>query len=195
MTMRERRTDSAIHSTRTAADGATPPVLCFVGESGVGKTQVLVSLVAELSRRSYRVATIKHVGGHDFDVDHPGKDSWRYAEAGSDAVAISSPRRLAILRKTRDETPLEQIVSGLGPNFDVVLAEGYKNRPGAKIEVHRRARGRDLMSRIDDLVAVVVDGQLDLAVPQFHFDDVMGIADLVEEWLVENRLHRSRHRD
>ena len=190
MTMRERRAETTARSTPTAADGATPPVLCFVGESGVGKTQVLVSLVAELNRRGYRVATIKHVGDHDFDIDHPGKDSWRYAEAGSAAVAVSSPRRLAILRKTKDETPLEEIVSGLGPHFDIILAEGYKNRPGAKIEVHRRARGRDLMSHTDDLVAVVVDGQLDLALPQFHFDDVIGITDLVEEWL-----GRSSHDD
>ena len=189
MTVRERRTDSANHATRTAADEAAPPVLCFVGESGVGKTQVLVSLVAELSRRGYRVATIKHVGDHDFDAGHPGKDSWRYAEPGSDAVAISSPRRLAILRKTRDETPLEEIVSGLGPNFDLVLAEGYKNRPGAKIEVHRRSRGRELMSSIDDLVAIVVDEQLDLALPQFHFDDIIGIADLVEEWIQRSSNH------
>jgi molybdopterin-guanine dinucleotide biosynthesis protein B len=184
-----RRTKGSVNPAPAAADTMPPPVLCLVGESGVGKTQVLVSLVAELSRRGYRVATIKHVGDHDFDIDRPGKDSWRYAEAGSGAVAISSPQRLAILRKTSDDTPLEEIVTSLGPEFDLVLAEGYKNQPGAKIEVHRRARGHTLISNIDELVAVVVDERLELAVPQYHFDDDIGITDLVEEWLQRSSNH------
>lgn len=185
----ERRSDTGANAAVAPEDGAAPPVLCLVGESGVGKTQVLVSLVAELSRRGYRVATIKHVGDHDFDIDHPGKDSWRYAEAGSDAVAISSPQRLAIIRKTSEDTPLEEIAAGLGPGFDLILAEGYKNRPGGKVEVHRHARGRDLISNVEELVAVVADERLDVAVPQYHFDDFIGIANLVEEWLRRSRNH------
>lgn len=168
-------------------DGPGPPVLCLVGRSGAGKTWLMVALVTDLKRRGYRVATIKHVGGHDFDIDHPEKDSWRYAQAGSDAVAVSSPHKLAIIRRTASDTSLEEILAALGPDFDLVLAEGYKVWPGDKVEVHRRELGSDLLCKAEELLAVVTDEPLDVPVPQYGFAATAALADFVEERLLGRR--------
>ncbi len=170
-------------------ESSPPPILCLVGKSGAGKTQVAVALLSELKRRGYRVATIKHVGDHDFDIDRPGKDSWRYAEAGSDAVAISSPQRLAIIRKTDHDTAIEEIATALGPDWDLILAEGYKRNPGYKVEVRRRALGPGLLCKTEELLALISDERSDIPVPQYRFDDMVGFADLIEGRLLRRMDH------
>jgi molybdopterin-guanine dinucleotide biosynthesis protein B len=155
------------------------PIISVVGKSGVGKTTFLEKLIAELKRRGRRVATVKH-DVHGFEIDRPGKDSWRLAQAGSDSVVIASPQRLALIKRLDREMPLGEIAALL-PDVDIILTEGYKRGDAPKIEVSRRGRGGELLCAPDELVAIVSDQPFDLDVPQFGLDDAAGIVDLLEE--------------
>lgn len=156
-----------------------PPVISIVGKSGVGKTTLLEKLIPELKRRGYRVATVKH-DVHGFEIDQPGKDTWRHARAGSDHVVIASPNRIAHIQKLDRELTLPEIVATIH-DADIVLTEGYKRGPAPKIEVSRAERSRELICAPEELVAIATDHPYDLDVPQFGLDDVVGLADLIEE--------------
>jgi molybdopterin-guanine dinucleotide biosynthesis protein B len=151
----------------------------MVGKSGVGKTTTLERVLGEIKCRGYKVGTIKH-DRHGFDIDKPGKDTWRHAEAGSDAVAISGPRKMAIIRNLEEEMPLDDIVQMMGP-VDLVITEGYKLGDKPKIEVTRRERGTEMLCQPDELIAVMSDYPLSIPVPQFALEDAVGIVDLLEE--------------
>jgi len=155
------------------------PIVSIVGKSGTGKTTLLEGLIVELRRRGYRVAVVKH-DVHNFEIDLPGKDSWRYAQVGSDVVVISAPRKLALIKRLEREMALDEIAA-LVPEVDIILTEGYKRGKAPKIEVSRRARSDELLCRADELIAIAADQPFDLDVPQFDLDDVVGIADLLEE--------------
>ncbi|MBM4465946.1 MAG: molybdopterin-guanine dinucleotide biosynthesis protein B [Chloroflexi bacterium] len=154
------------------------PIISVVGKSGVGKTTFLEKLIAELKRRGYRVATVKH-DVHGFEVDQPGKDSWRLAQAGSDSVVIASPRKLALIKRLDREMGLSEIAAFV-TDVDIILTEGYKRGDAPKIEVSRREGGGELLCIPDELVALVSDQPFDLDVPQFGLDDMAGIVDLLE---------------
>lgn len=156
-----------------------PPVVSVVGKSNVGKTTLVEKLVMELKRRGYRVATIKH-DVHGFEVDTPGKDSWRHAQAGSDCVVISSPSKVAMIWRVEEEMEIDRILSVL-PDVDIVLTEGYKRGNKPKIEVSRRDAGQELLCGADELIAVATDQAHDLPVVQFGLDDAVGIVDYLEE--------------
>lgn len=157
-----------------------PPVISVVGKSGVGKTVFLEKLIAELKGRGIRVGTVKH-DVHGFEIDQPGKDSWRHAQAGSDTVVIASPRRVALIKRVEEEMPIDQIVQAYLRDVDLVITEGYKSGPNMKIEVSRSERTHQLVSPPEDLIAVVADQSFDLDVPQFGLDDVRGVADVIAE--------------
>jgi molybdopterin-guanine dinucleotide biosynthesis protein B len=160
------------------------PVISIVGKSGVGKTTALERLVRELKRRGYRVGTVKH-DAHDFEVDQPGKDSWRHARAGSDIVVISGPRRMALIRQIDNEMTLDQVV-GLMAEVDIVITEGYKRGDKPKIEVTRLERGTELLCRADELIGIMTDYPVDMPVPQFALDDAAGVANLLEQLYFRN---------
>ncbi|MDI7274440.1 MAG: molybdopterin-guanine dinucleotide biosynthesis protein B [Anaerolineae bacterium] len=159
------------------------PVVSVVGRSNVGKTTLLERLIAELKRRGYRVATVKH-DVHGFEMDRPGKDTWRHAQAGSDLVVIASPQRFAMIGRTARELTLDEIVARLPVAVDIVLTEGYKGGDRPKIEVARAACGRELLCRAEELLALVSDEpHPEVGVPQYGPEDAEGLVDLLERHL------------
>jgi molybdopterin-guanine dinucleotide biosynthesis protein B len=153
------------------------PVVVLVGTSGTGKTTFLEKLIRELKRRNISVGTVKH-HDHDFDIDKPGKDTWRHAQAGADAVVLSSPAKVALIRKVGEELTLDQVTE-LIVNVDIILVEGYKRSDKPKIEIHRRAHSSELLSAPEELLALVSDAEWDIGVPIFDLEDVKGVADLL----------------
>ncbi len=160
------------------------PVISLVGRSGVGKTTVLERIIRELKRRGYRVGTIKH-DTHGFEVDKPGKDSWRHAQAGSDVVVISGPRKMALIRQLGEEMPLDDVVR-LMQDVDIVITEGYKRGDKPKIEVTRSERGRELLCKAEELIAIMTDYPVNMPVPQFALADAEGVVDLLVEREIGN---------
>ncbi len=155
------------------------PIVSVVGNSGVGKTTFLEKLIRELKRRGYRVAAIKH-DSHNFQMDHPGKDTYRLAEAGSDIVMISAVHKLALLEKVVEERSLDDLAAMVSDRVEIILTEGYRRAAKAKIEVSRREYGSELVAPPQDLLALVTDQQFQLDVPHFGLDDAAGVADLLE---------------
>jgi molybdopterin-guanine dinucleotide biosynthesis protein B len=156
------------------------PIVCFVGRSNSGKTTLLTWVVRELKLRGYRVAVIKH-SHHDFDIDQPGKDTWRLAQAGSDVVAISSPNKIAIIERVDTELPLEQIERLMAGKVDIVLAEGYKNGNTAKIRVLGAEQDKNDICHEEETLATISAHLSPAGVPQFDDHDVARIVNLLIE--------------
>lgn len=160
--------------------GHAPPVIAFVGHSGAGKTTLVEQLVRELTRRGLRVATIKHAH-HKVELDTPGKDSWRYSQAGavlSMLVSGDAVQLIATRLENREPQALAQRFMG---EADVVLSEGYSQTPGPKIEVLRRACGQPPRCVVEDgLIALVTDmDEVYPQLPHFGLQDVSGIVDFI----------------
>lgn len=156
------------------------PVVAVVGKSDSGKTTVLEGLIAELSRRGWRVATVKrHV--HDDDVDTPGKDSWRHERAGAVVSMVSAASRLGTVRRVARERTLAELASEVAGEADILLAEGFKTTAQVRIEVSRDARSLELVSAPAELFALVTDGEREVGeVPTFPLDDIRGLAEHIE---------------
>lgn len=161
---------------------ANTPIISIVGTSDSGKTTLLEKLIAELTRRGYTVAAIKH-DIHGFEMDREGKDSWRLKKAGARAVVVSSPRKFALIEDTDHDHNLEELRDRLRLPVDIILTEGYKREPHPKIEVYRKALGRELLCREgDNLLAVASDVPVDgLSVPCVNINDAKELVDLIEE--------------
>ena len=118
-------------------------VVSVAGKKNSGKTTLLVALAAELKRRGYRIASLKH-GHHHFEIDQPGRDSWRHFHEGEvEAVLIAASEKLALVMRTPEEEPgpetlIQQFFAGRG--YDLVLVEGYKYGPFPKVEIFRRSQ-------------------------------------------------------
>ncbi|MFO1398378.1 MAG: molybdopterin-guanine dinucleotide biosynthesis protein B [Burkholderiales bacterium] len=155
----------------------------FAGWSGSGKTTLIEQLIPRLTARAGRVSLIKHAH-HGFDVDQPGKDSWRHRMAGCTEVLVSSARRYAVMHELRDEEELSlaQAVARLAP-CSLVLVEGYKTHPIPKLEIWRPAVGKPVLHGDDPhIVAVATDvhGALpDCPLPVFALSAVDEIATFV----------------
>ena len=152
------------------------------GWKNSGKTGLAVRIVAELTRRGYRVSTIKHAH-HDFDIDKVGADSYRHRQAGAHEVTIVSGTRFAIMHELRGapEPSFEGILSRLAP-CDLVLIEGYKREPIPKIEARRlEANNRTPLAPTDPhIVAIAADHAVaDTDLPVFDLDDTTAIADFI----------------
>jgi molybdopterin molybdotransferase len=158
----------------------TLPIVSIVGKSQSGKTVLMEQLIAEFKKRGYKVVALKHSRG-GMEIDHPGKDSWRFAQAGSDAVCVSSPDKLAFIKKLDHDLNIEEIMPIVGPEFDLVLAEGFRKSKIPKIEVHRKEFGDDLLCSPQELSAIVTDGSLDTDIVQFSWGDTVAVADFIEK--------------
>ncbi len=154
------------------------PLVAIVGNSGTGKTTLITRLIPELKRRGFRVGTIKH-DVHGFEIDRPGKDSWRHKDAGANMVMISSPYQMAMVRDVDHDSKLEE----LEPCFsgvDIILAEGFKNSGVPKLEVFREeVQNRPVCGNDKKLLGLIADAHTDLDVPHFPTDDIRGIADFL----------------
>lgn len=158
------------------------PVISIVGGmANSGKTTLLEKIIREAKRRNWRVATLKH-DVHGFEMDQPGKDTWRHAQAGADIVAISSPKKIAVLESVPEEQPLDEVLARL-QGVDVIFTEGYKYANKPKIEIFRSGVHRELFSKPEELIAIVSDISFDMGIPCFGLDDAQGICDLIaEKW-------------
>lgn len=154
----------------------------FAGYSGSGKTTLLERLVPELVRRGLSISVVKHAH-HSFDIDQPGKDSYRHRMAGAQEVLVSSRARWALMSelRTMPELTLGEILSKLAP-CDLVLVEGFKREPIPKIEVHRAANGKEWIFPSDSsIIALATDAEQlpSGALPRFALDAYGAIADFV----------------
>ncbi len=159
------------------------PVFSFVGHSGSGKTTLIEKLLRELSGRNLCVATIKHAH-HAVQLDTPGKDSWRYTQAGaamSMLVTLDGVQLIATQIEQREPQQLAQRFMG---DADLVLAEGFSHAPGAKIEVLRRENAVEPRCSIEDgLIAMVTDvDDVHPQLPHFALDDISAIVRFMLEY-------------
>jgi molybdopterin-guanine dinucleotide biosynthesis protein B len=165
---------------RTA--GSTP-VIGIAGWKKSGKTTLVERLIAELTRRGLKVATVKHAH-HAFQVDDAATDSARHRRAGAGQVAIVSRDRWAMVRELAGalEPDLAEVIGWLDP-CDLVIVEGYKRSPIPKIEVRRSAAAslEPLAATSPNVIAIAADHAVDDAdgLPTFALDDVAGIADFI----------------
>ena len=151
-----------------------------VGWKNAGKTGLMERLVTEISGRGLSVSTVKHAH-HVFDVDQPGKDSYRHRQAGATEVLLASRKRFALMHELRDapEPRLEELLSKLSP-VDLVLIEGYKRDAHHKIEAYRAQTGNPLIAHEDKTIrAVASDTPMELDRPVFDLDDTVAIADFI----------------
>jgi molybdopterin-guanine dinucleotide biosynthesis adapter protein len=151
------------------------------GWKNAGKTGLMERLVREFSQRGLTVSTIKHAH-HAFDVDQPGRDSYRHRQAGATEVLLSSARRWALMHELgdREEPDLDTLLAKLSP-VDLILVEGFKRAAHPKIEAHRPETGQPLIASANRTIRAVAstatpdtDG-----LPLFHLDDTTGIADFI----------------
>lgn len=156
-----------------------PSIVSIIGIQNSGKTTLVEKLVAELTVRGHRVATMKHAS-HGTSFDEPGKDSWRHIQAGSLATLVSSPDQVLLFGPPPGDTGPQELAQYLGEDYDIILAEGFKWGKGAKIEVHRKENGPPL-SDIENLVAIATDEPLDGDVLKLDLADVKGIVNFIEK--------------
>ncbi len=152
----------------------------ITGWKNTGKTGLMERLVAEFTGRGHSVSTLKHAH-HRFDVDQPGKDSYRHRVAGAHQVLLSSGARWALMTELRDEgePPLSALLAKLDP-VDLVLVEGYKREGHPKIEAHRAEVGTPLLAPDDPTIrAVASDAALEIDRPVFDLNATAKIADFI----------------
>ena len=157
-------------------------VIGVAGFKNAGKTTLVEKLVTELTRRGWRISTVKHAH-HSFDIDHEGRDSFRHRKAGACEVAVVSRHRWAIIHESRDEEepPLVEILGKMAP-CDLVIVEGYKRDSHDKIEVRNLELSHPKLAGDDaTIVAVAANGAVpDAPVPVFDRDDVSALATFIE---------------
>ena len=152
------------------------PVIGFSAFSGTGKTTLLEQVVRSLTGQGVRVGVVKH-DGHSFEIDHPGKDSWRYAQAGARAVVIASDERTAVVEQSGGD--LSQCLARI-QGVDVILVEGFKHADIPRVGLCRKATGKPLPEPAENYIAVVTDDPaLSSAGPRFSFGDAEPLAQFI----------------
>jgi molybdopterin-guanine dinucleotide biosynthesis protein B len=160
----------------------TPPehvmkVIGLAGWSGAGKTTLLTRAIPQLQKQGLRISVIKHAH-HAFDVDVPGKDSWKHREAGAAEVLVSSSQRWALMHELRGagEPRLPELLAKMSP-VDLVVVEGFKREPHRKIEVFRAANEKPLLFPDDPgIVGIATDTAVETRLPTAHLDDIEAVA-------------------
>ena len=153
------------------------PVISFAAYSGTGKTTLIEKLIAALKKKGLRLAVIKH-DGHRFEIDHEGKDSWRFTGAGADITMVSSSGQTAYMEQ--GDLSLERLF-GMIHDVDLILMEGYKHEALPQIGMARRETGKGFTDDISRFIALVTDLEVETDVPQFAPDDIEGISNFIME--------------
>jgi len=164
-------------------------VVGFAGFSGSGKTTLVEGLIPALKMRGLRVSVVKHAH-HKFDIDHPGKDTYRHREAGAFEVVVASDRRLALMREFEQPARLtaHHLIAELYEGVDWVLVEGFKESDLLKIEVWRAAAGKPALYPQDNfIVAVATDSPAQLPEPTLRPVLDLNDHDAVAQWLADNQ--------
>ena len=154
------------------------------GWKNSGKTGLMERLIAEFSARGLSVSSIKHAH-HSFDIDHPGRDSYRHRDAGARQVLLASRNRWALMHELRNEEEprLDDLIKQLSP-VDLVLIEGYKRDRHPKIEAHRQETGQPMIAPDDEtIIAVASDSAVQIDRPVFDLNDTCSIADFIAQHL------------
>lgn len=160
--------------------GENIPVIGFAGWANSGKTTLVEKVIAIFTKRGLRVAVIKHVH-HASEFDVPGKDTYRHKRAGAASVILAAPDRLAMVKDTPGECPLEEIISRYVDDADLIVVEGFKGAHIPKIEVYAHQSGEPPLCTSGDVsfIAVAADDDIDAPVPRFKRDDADGIAGFI----------------
>ena len=169
-----------------------PPVIGFCAYSGTGKTTLLRKIIPVLRDRELRVAVIKHAH-HDFEIDHPGKDSIELRNAGAGQVLVSSKKRKALMVELEDNQPeptLSELINDLDhSNLDLILIEGFKQEPYYKIELHRARLNKPLLYKNDpNIIAVATDHVHSSHLPVLDINQTEQIVDFMLEYIGLNSI-------
>ncbi len=151
----------------------------IAASSGSGKTTLIEKIVPLLKRQGLRVAVVKHAS-KGFDLDRPGKDSWRFREAGADAVVLVGPGSLALIRTSEQEPSLKALEEMTG-GVDVLIREGFKHSGENRIEVFRSGASGERPLCLSDrsIIALVSDRPFSVAVPRFDLDNAPGVVEFI----------------
>ena len=164
-----------------------PPVVSFVARPNHGKTTVIEKLIPELKDLGFKIGVIKH-HVHEFEMDQPGKDTWRHKKAGAHAVALSSPTGLGIIRDVHRDSSIEDLVCRYFSDMDLVITEGYKTGTTPKIEVFRKEISPSPLDNRDATwKAFVTDSHLDSDLPQFNHDNIQGLTSFLVKSFITKR--------
>lgn len=161
------------------------PVVCISGRSNVGKTTLVEKLLIQLKKRNYKIGTIKH-DAHGFDIDKPGKDTWKHAQAGADSVIISSPNKVAMIKKVSVEKDLDELIS-MHKDMDLIICEGFKKSKKPKIEIVRSEKYSEIITDPKYLIGIASDIDIKVdSIPTYDINDAEGLADLIEKKIIKN---------
>lgn len=183
--------DAAASDSSEDAPAAPAPAVAFIGYQNSGKTTLVEKVIAELTARGLRVGSIKHHGHHRFDIDVPGKDSWRHAEAGSRHVGLICANRYAEYADTDQEFPLDGLLARY-TDVDVVIVEGYKTAGLPNVVVARsgvdRLRGSSSLDLVDDATLAIacndtLANHIHINLPVADINDAATVANVVEGYL------------
>jgi len=160
-------------------ENITTPVVSVVGNSGSGKTTFLEKVIREMTHRGLKVGTIKHDVHGRFEMDKPGKDSWRHKHAGASTTVISSPHRIGMVMDVEYDHSLDELVLFFN-GMDIILTEGYKKDQKPKLEIFRPEITQEPLCKNDEnLLAFITDAPIDFGVPVFSAEDIKGVADFL----------------
>lgn len=170
------------------------PLIGLCAYSGTGKTTLLTQLIPILNQSDFRVGVVKHAH-HNFDIDHPGKDSYEFRQAGAEQIAVASHKRIAWIKEYKienNEPVLSDALAALDINdLDLVIAEGFKSENFAKIELHRPSLGQPLMCTHDkNIIALATDAHI-TATPLPHLLDLNN-AHEIAEFIISHIKNHSR---